>query len=142
MQPKGNVANQIAEVAQTTMQFIWQPPPNGAIKINWDASINSEEGCIGLGIVAWDCMGGFLGARSMMQPVVVDPMTTEAMATLWAMQFSKEEGFFEVIFEGDAAYVVFKLHSDPPYLSKIGHFIKSIIQELQGLRSAQFFLCS
>lgn len=59
------------------------------------------------------------------------------MAALWAMQFSKE-GVFEVIFEGDAAQVVSELHSDPPYLSEIGHFIESIIQELQGLRSARF----
>lgn len=45
--------DQIAKVAPSTRQLIWQPPPNEAIKINWDGSINSKEGCIGLGI-AWE----------------------------------------------------------------------------------------
>jgi hypothetical protein len=34
--------------------ILWRPPPTGFIKINWDASINKKDGCI----------GGFLGARS------------------------------------------------------------------------------
>jgi hypothetical protein len=46
---------------------------------------------------------GFLGARSVMPLIVVNPETVEAMAALWAVQFSKEVGFYEVVFEGDAA---------------------------------------
>jgi len=42
------------------------------------------------------------------------------------MQFSKEAGFWEVIFEGDAAQVVKEIKSDPPFLSKVRHFIEGI----------------
>jgi hypothetical protein len=62
------------------------------VKVNWDAALNSKGGCIGLGIVARDSQGCFLGAKCVVQHVVVDPKTTKAMAALWAVQFCKESG--------------------------------------------------
>jgi hypothetical protein len=41
--------------------IVWKPPLNGLIKVNWDASINQKGGCIGLGIIAWDCLRFFWG---------------------------------------------------------------------------------
>jgi hypothetical protein len=61
---------------------------------------------------------------------MVDPKTDEVMTTLCAMQFSKEVGFLKVIFEGDAAQVVKEINSDPLYLSRIGHFMDNIHQEI------------
>lgn len=60
------------------------------------------------------------------------------MAALWALQFCKEVEFFEVVFKRDATQVVTEINSAPPHLSMIGHLIESIIQELQGFRSALF----
>jgi ribonuclease HI len=40
----------------------WQPPPVGIIKVNWDASLLVKERHIGIGIVARDEYGNFLGA--------------------------------------------------------------------------------
>lgn len=60
----------------------------------------------------------------------------EALAALWAVKFCKEVGFFEVILEGDAAQVVNDIISPLPHLAKSGHLTESIIQELQGFRSA------
>jgi hypothetical protein len=41
----------------------WQPPPQGMVKINWDASLNKKSGCIGFGCVACDSIDSFLGAK-------------------------------------------------------------------------------
>jgi hypothetical protein len=41
--------------------IIWKPPLNGLIKVNWDASINRKDGCIGFRIIARDCLGFFWG---------------------------------------------------------------------------------
>jgi ribonuclease HI len=60
------------------------------------------------------------------------------MAALCAMNFCKEAGFFEVLFEGDATQVVKEINSAPPFLSKIGHFIKSIHSEMSWFRSVVF----
>jgi ribonuclease HI len=57
--------------------------------------------------------------------VKTDPKTAEIMAALQAMQFSKEVGFWEVIFKGDAAQVVKEIKSDPPLLSKARILLKA-----------------
>jgi hypothetical protein len=55
-----------------------------------------------------------------------------------SIQFSKEVGFFDVIFEGDAAQVVSEINSDPHFLSRIGHFTESIHMDKIGFRSISF----
>lgn len=94
--------------------------------------------CIGLGFVARDCRGRFLGARCIRKPFLVEPKMAEAMAALWAVLFCKEVGFFEVLFEGDSAQVVEEIHSKSLSLSSCGHFIESIVKELKDFRSANF----
>ncbi|XP_062173543.1 uncharacterized protein LOC133879005 [Alnus glutinosa] len=89
-------------------------------------------------MVARDCKGDVLAAKCVRKNISVDPKTAEAMAALWAILFCKEFGFLDVIFEGDASQVVNKIHSKPPFLSATGHLIESIVQEIQGLRSATF----
>lgn len=116
-----------------TMHKKWQPPPSDYIKINWDATVNAKEGYIGLGVVARDCKGDFLGAQCEFKPITVDAKTAKAMAALWAVLFCKAAGFSEVIFEGDSVQVVTEISSSPPYLSKTSQFMESIIKELQYL---------
>jgi hypothetical protein len=93
---------QTDEVERDTCMTGWLPPPKGVIKVNWDASLNKKEGCIGLGIIARDSVGNFLGARCLTQKIMTDPHTAEALATSCAVSFSKDVGFFNVVFEGDA----------------------------------------
>jgi ribonuclease HI len=116
----------------------WLPPPDQLIKVNWDASINEDQGWVGLGIVARDRNGFVLGAKSVTKELVAEPSIAEAIGALCAMHFCQEAGFFDVWFEGDAASMVKKINSSPPFLSKIGHFIESIHAELVNFRAAKF----
>jgi hypothetical protein len=84
----------------------WSPPPVGVIKVNWDASINVVKDWVGLGIIARDSNGLCMGAKCITIRARTDPKTAEFMATLQVVKFSKEVGFGDVIFEGDAAQVV------------------------------------
>lgn len=43
-------------------QTLWQPPPIGVTKINCDVAVNNKKGCIGIGIIARDSQGLFVGA--------------------------------------------------------------------------------
>lgn len=45
----------------------WRPPPPGTVKINYDAALDLQQGYVGVGIIARDHMGIFLGARSLVQ---------------------------------------------------------------------------
>jgi hypothetical protein len=71
----------------------WQPPPVGVVKVNWDAAVNRREGCVGVGIVARDCEGMFLGAKSLFCSINADPTVAEAMAVTHAVIFCQEVGF-------------------------------------------------
>jgi len=62
----------------------------------------------------------------------------ETMAAMQAMIFSKEAGFIEVIFEGDAAQVVKEIMTRHPSFAKIGHFTESIHQEMGNFYYANF----
>lgn len=116
----------------------WKPPLPGGIKVNWDGSINKAARSIGLGCVACDHEGNFLGAKTIFKHMVVDPKGVEVMAALNAVQFCNEVGFFNVSLEGDALAVIKEINSGPPFLSHIGHFVESIHQEVGLLQSSCF----
>jgi len=78
-------------------QNVWQPPPIGVLKINWDVAVNKKNGCIGIGIIARDCNGFFLSASSFSQKLVVDPKGAEAIVALYVLILCKEVGFFDII---------------------------------------------
>jgi ribonuclease HI len=65
-----------------------------------------KDRLVGIGIVARDHSGSFLGARAITKKFVGSPKLAETMATLAAVLFCKEASFFEVILEGDAKQVV------------------------------------
>jgi hypothetical protein len=50
-------------------------------------------GWIGIGMVARDYQGYFLGARFFTQKILIDPQGAEDIAALAAVLFSKEEFF-------------------------------------------------
>jgi ribonuclease HI len=116
----------------------WQPPSQGLIKVNWDASINKNKGWIGMGMIARDSNSACLGAKSVTKELITDSATAEAMAALSAMYFCREVGFFDVILEGDAKQVLQAINSNPHFLSKFGHFIESIHHEKRNFRSVDF----
>jgi ribonuclease HI len=100
--------------------------------------MNVAKDWVGLGIIARDNKSLCMGAKSITQQVETDQKTAEIMTTLQAMEFSKEAGFWEVIFEGYAVQVVKEIKSNTTFLSKIGHFIENIHQEMQHFRSVSF----
>jgi ribonuclease HI len=112
--------------------------PCGVIKVNWDASLNVTKGWIGLGIIARDSSGFCLGARSVTKQMQVPPKRAEILAALQAVQFSKEVGFMDVIFEGDAAQIVKEIQSEHHSFSRIGHLLECIHSEMRSFRMVSF----
>jgi hypothetical protein len=60
------------------------------IKINWDASIDSRNKRVGLGVIARDCRGVFLAAFSQQLNYDVSPVIAEALAAVHAVVFCIE----------------------------------------------------
>jgi hypothetical protein len=65
----------------------------------------------------------------------------EAISALLAVLFAKEMGFTDVFFEGDDLQVIQALSTTPPHLHWFGHFVESILLELQYFKSFSFAHC-
>jgi len=100
----------------------WTYPSEGIYKCNWDASVNVTKGWVDLGIVVRDYYGLILGAKCITMEMVKDSSLAEVMGALYAVQFCKEVGFFDVLFEGDVNTVVKEINSAPPFF-----YLKSAI---------------
>lgn len=113
----------------------WTHPPSGIVKINFDATVDQKKGMVGIGVVARDFMGFLLGAKHLSIHISTDPHTSEMMATTYAVTFSKEVGFFEVIFERDTLNVIKEVNCNPPFLSSVVHLVEGIRNEMGFFRT-------
>jgi ribonuclease HI len=113
----------------------WKAPMESKIKINFDAAMNKHTSLVGLGMVARVSGGNVLGAKRLSIFLSIDAYTAEQLAASYAVIFYLEVGFFDIIVEGDALQVIKDINSSPHFLSRNGHLIEGIKQEMQQFRS-------
>jgi ribonuclease HI len=110
----------------------------GTFKVNFDAAINSNAGYVGVGLVARDFMGHLKAAKRLSFHVLTDAYNAELMAAFQAVIFCNQASFLNVIFEGDALKVIKDVNSPPPYLSRSGHLLEGLKQEVGNLNFYSF----
>jgi hypothetical protein len=66
-----------------------------------------------------------MGAKCSYKLQLLEPDVAEILAAPEAVVFCKEVGFLVVILEGDALKIVKEINSDPPFLSRTGHFVEA-----------------
>jgi ribonuclease HI len=103
---EATVGSQISVVATSPSHAKWMLPPPGRLKVNWDASVNQQRRCMGMGVVVRDHNGRLKGAYSTVVPEITDPDVAEAMAAWQAAKFCVVQGFQNIIFEGDSLHTV------------------------------------
>ncbi|XP_042944638.1 uncharacterized protein LOC122278523 [Carya illinoinensis] len=86
----------------------WKKTPEGNYKLNWDASLNTTKGLVGIGAIIRDSCGRVLGTLRARREIILSPYAAEAYA-LMAILFCKESGINEILLEGDSLQVVKKL---------------------------------
>ena len=133
-----NGVRQRREEPDNTSVEKWKPPPENMVKINWDAALDKHRKTIGLGIIARDERGSVLAAARKTMSLVVEPVVAESMAALHALIFCHEQGYQEVVFEGDALQVVKAVTSDSPCNAGHGNLIEDIRASLRLLGSSSF----
>ena len=103
---------------------IWSPPPKCWIKLNFDAAIREEKTIVV--VLGRDTAGNLVLARSE-QFESGNSLLGEARATWYVMRCAVNEGFQNIILEGDAWNVIepLKKLDVTPHLS-----IKSILQDI------------
>lgn len=84
----------------------WCKPHETYIKINFDAALNNQKECYGLGIVARDSSGRVLLAAAQTQWPLISAEMAEIKAADWAVRMAIEQRWNKAIIEGDAAVVI------------------------------------
>lgn len=81
-------------------------------KLNFDASINTQRDCYGLGVIARDADGTVCLTTSKTQWPHVTAEMAECRAAEWVVQLAKRQQWKDVIIEGDASVVIAALKKD------------------------------
>ncbi|XP_042964686.1 uncharacterized protein LOC122298909 [Carya illinoinensis] len=84
----------------------WIPPPEGVVKINWDAALSEARDRVGFGLVARDHEGGVVAVKKVSKGGCVASLLAEAVGGLQAAIFAFELKLSSVILEGDSLQVV------------------------------------
>ena len=88
---------------ESSKDVVWSPPPKSWIKLNFDAAIREEETTIA--VVGRDIASNLLLALSE-QFESGNSLLGEERATWYAMRCAMNEGFQNIILEGDAWNVI------------------------------------
>jgi hypothetical protein len=67
---------------------VWQKPPVGSIKVNWDAAVDKARNRVGLGIITRDSNGQPVVMQCATRPYISDPAVAEALAAWTAVELS------------------------------------------------------
>lgn len=82
----------------------WTKPPEGHVKINYDAS-GVVNGSVGVGCVVRDSQGSFVGARCCRIEGEKQPREAGALSLKEALSWVKSLGYKQCIFETDSHVV-------------------------------------
>lgn len=80
---------------------MWEPPPLGWMKCNFDCSFRSNDRCAGIGWILRDANGVLMRAGMTRIDNVLTPLQGETLGFLCAMQQVWIKGWRNVWFEGD-----------------------------------------
>ena len=79
----------------------WSPPPVGWYKPNFDAAIFQEDDRAGVGVIIQDNYSLVMASLSQNIQLATSVVEMEAMAAIRAIEVSYEQGFDNIILEGD-----------------------------------------
>lgn len=101
--------NLFAAPSFSVMQQTWSPPPAGYVKLNFDASLKTQQQGVGIGVVARDEKGAVLAWKHQFIKFIQSVEVGEALAARCAVVLAYELDFQYVMFEGDSMAVVKQL---------------------------------
>jgi hypothetical protein len=90
------------EMGAETLLAHWQPPPENMFKVSWDVGFNPQRQQMGVSVIVRDDHGRVHAAVCKTLDTYQEPVIGESLAALQAVEFSRDLGLQDVIFEGDS----------------------------------------
>ncbi|KAK9999099.1 hypothetical protein SO802_018702 [Lithocarpus litseifolius] len=116
----------------------WRPPDAYIFKANFDVAVFKSEKLAGLGVVIRDWRGEAISALTMSVLLAQTVVELEALACRRAVQFAKEIGLTQVIFEGDSSIVIQAVQAGSSDILPYGHVIDDILALTLDLQFSSF----
>ncbi|XP_050211369.1 uncharacterized protein LOC126661557 [Mercurialis annua] len=112
----GEASNLIHQANNVPQQIGWTPPPQGTIKLNFDAALNSSNHVGSIGVVCSNYSGSPILCFAKKIYGAFSPLALESIAMLESLLLAKRMAYSNVLIEGDAKNVIEavngKSHSD------------------------------
>ncbi|XP_075675246.1 uncharacterized protein LOC142644544 [Castanea sativa] len=108
----------------------WEPPPESAFKLNFDAAIFSEVNRTGVGAIIRNYKGEVMAAMSAREPTVHSSEEGE----LLACRKTIDAGFSRLVLEGDNVNVIKAISSQEANISLLGNVVEDIKHLIRGLQ--------
>ncbi|XP_062164873.1 uncharacterized protein LOC133871438 [Alnus glutinosa] len=112
---------------------LWEKPPPGWMKANWDAAVDQKLNRMSTGVVVRDEQGVVVAASMAIVPFIRDPSLAEAIGAWHALSLCSFQGFSQVNFERDSQVVVSVLQKGNQSCSSIGQIIEDTRHCLSAL---------
>ncbi|CAA7032663.1 unnamed protein product [Microthlaspi erraticum] len=96
-----NPVNHHSSVSHRAASTLWEPPPMGFIKCNFDSSFSQNSPIMKVGWILRDSRGSYMEAGWATLPQVETPLQAEASGFLYVVQRMWYKGLRQVWFEGD-----------------------------------------
>ncbi|XP_021839114.2 uncharacterized protein [Spinacia oleracea] len=119
----------------------WEPPNQGVLKVNFDAAINLDYGRVGIGIVTRDMQGKVVFASSKTLLQRWGPEMGEAAAALVAIKVAKEQGWKDIVLEGDACTIIRALKGSQQRGSHVQLMVEDARSIMPSFDSISFSFC-
>ena len=116
----------------------WLPPPQGSFKVNVDGALFSKTKQAGVGVMVRDEQGNVIAAMSRKLDFPLGALETEAKALEIGVNFAKEVGLRDVVFEGDSLMVINAVHSSGDAAASVQNIIHSVLRNVQCFTTFDF----
>ncbi|XP_059455141.1 uncharacterized protein LOC132185379 [Corylus avellana] len=113
--------------------LLWKAPPEGYIKLNWDAAVDKETKRVGLGVVARNHRGEVLA----MYCDTKASTTAEALAASRAVLVAGNLAWNKIILEGDALEIVQRLSRSGSWMGSFGMVMEDMKTHLMQFQEWQ-----
>ncbi|KAL3833965.1 hypothetical protein ACJIZ3_008701 [Penstemon smallii] len=104
----------------------WSPPQNHIVKINFDAAHSGPRNISGIGGIARDLNGNCLGWFAEKKEGISTAILAEALAAKRAMELVQQQGWTDIILEGDCRNLIDTIAEPSPSLHDFGPIVEDI----------------
>ncbi|KAK2649623.1 hypothetical protein Ddye_017112 [Dipteronia dyeriana] len=105
----------------------WTLSPVDTFKVNVDAAIQADKQLVGVGLIVRQSNGLVLVASAQCFTACFSPLVAEAVAILRGLQCAVSCGFYPVVLDSDAKWVVDLINSGNETQAEIGAIVEDIL---------------